>query len=91
MFTLDYLFWGVTQEGHTYNNLVPFMRTAAVLNILSLPFLLIPKLRDNDNLLTFALVILFLFPVDRQGHRPGHRRFRADHVRNGYPVHPVLR
>ncbi|MEJ2690521.1 MAG: polysulfide reductase NrfD [Deltaproteobacteria bacterium] len=59
-FTLDYLFWGVTQEGHTYNNLVPWMRTAAVLNILSLPFLLIPKLRDNDNLLTFALVILFL-------------------------------
>lgn len=59
MINLKYLFMGVTQNGHTYNNLVPWMRTAAVCNILGLLILLIPKLYKNDNLLTFGLAILF--------------------------------
>jgi len=59
MHTLDYLFWGLTEDGHTYNNLVPFMRGAMLLNVLALPFLFVPQLRDNDNLLMFGLIILF--------------------------------
>jgi Ni/Fe-hydrogenase subunit HybB-like protein len=59
MHTLDYLFWGLTEDGNTYNNLVPFMRGAMLLNVVALPFLFVPRLRDNDNLLMFGLIILF--------------------------------
>lgn len=53
---LQYLFAGL--DG--FNNLVPFMWTAAVLAFLGIIMLLIPKLRRNEKVLTVALIAVFV-------------------------------
>jgi len=51
----EYLYFGL--EGNTM--LVPFMWTSAVLSIVALVLLLVPKLRENENVLVFACLALF--------------------------------
>lgn len=60
MHTLDYLFWGLEHDGHVYNNLVPFMRGAMLLNVLALGALFIPSTKDDDSKLMTVLAIIFL-------------------------------
>jgi molybdopterin-containing oxidoreductase family membrane subunit len=56
MATFNYLFAGL--DG--YNNLVPFMWTAAVLALVGITLLLIPKIRRNEKILPWALISVFL-------------------------------
>ena len=56
MAALKYLFAGL--DG--YNNLVPFMWTAAVLAILGITLLLIPRMRRNEKVLVAALAAVFI-------------------------------
>ncbi|HZK87271.1 MAG TPA: NrfD/PsrC family molybdoenzyme membrane anchor subunit [Syntrophomonas sp.] len=56
MAALQYLFVGL--DG--YNNLAPFMWTAAVLAFLGITLLLIPKIRRNEKVLPIALIAVFI-------------------------------
>ncbi len=54
--TLDYLFVGL----HGENQLVPWMWTSVVLCIVSIIMFLIPKMKENENTLALASVLLFI-------------------------------
>ncbi|MCL5237466.1 MAG: polysulfide reductase NrfD [Nitrospirae bacterium] len=56
MYPIKYLFVGL--EGHT--NLVPWMRTAAVLAFVGLALLIYPNTRKNENILPLALIAVFI-------------------------------
>lgn len=56
MAAIKYLFVGL--DG--YNNLVPFMWTAAILAFSGITLLLIPHMRQNEKILTFALIAVFI-------------------------------
>lgn len=56
MAAFNYLFAGL--DG--YNNLVPFMWTAAVLAFLGIALLLIPRMRLNEKILPIALLAVFI-------------------------------
>lgn len=60
MHTLDYLFWGLQHDGHTYNNLVPFMRGAMLMNVIALGMLFVPCTQEDDSKLMIALALLFI-------------------------------
>ncbi len=60
MATLDYLFWGLTQDGHTYNNLVPFMRASIIMGAIGIPLLFISRAKQSDKLLALSCVLLFI-------------------------------
>lgn len=59
MHTLDYLFWGLTHDGHTYNNLVPFMRASMILGLLAIPLIFIARARQSTGLLALSCLLLF--------------------------------
>ncbi len=59
--SLRYLFFGITENGHTYNNLVPFMWTGVFLNFLSLGMFAYLKFREgNDWILGGACAAIFI-------------------------------
>ncbi len=60
MHTLDYLFWGVEHHGHTYNNLVPFMRASMAMGIVGIPLLFLSRAKKSDGLLAVACILVFL-------------------------------
>jgi len=60
MHTLDYLFWGLTHDGHTYNNLVPFMRASMILGLGAIPLIFIARARQSTGLLALSCIILFV-------------------------------
>lgn len=60
MHTLDYLFWGLTHDGHTYNNLVPFMRASMILGLLAIPLIFIARARQSTGLLSLSCLLLFV-------------------------------
>jgi molybdopterin-containing oxidoreductase family membrane subunit len=60
MHTLDYLFFGLSHNGHVYNNLVPWMQTSTVFGIAAIVMLLIPAIKAREGLLATACVLLFI-------------------------------
>lgn len=60
MHTLDYLFWGVEHHGHTYNNLVPFMRASMAMGFVGIPLLFFSRAKKSDGMLAVACILLFL-------------------------------
>ncbi|MEW6501562.1 MAG: sulfate reduction electron transfer complex DsrMKJOP subunit DsrP [Thermodesulfobacteriota bacterium] len=60
MHTLDYLFWGLSHDGHTYNNLVPFMRASMVLGLAAIPLIFIARARQSTGLLALSCALLFV-------------------------------
>ena len=59
--SLRYLFFGITEHGHTYNNLVPFMWTGVFLNFLSLGLFAYMKFKEgNDWILGGACASIFI-------------------------------
>ena len=59
--SLRYLFFGITEGGHTYNNLVPFMWVGVFLNFLSLGMFAYLKFREgNDWILGGACAAIFI-------------------------------
>ncbi|MEW6594448.1 MAG: sulfate reduction electron transfer complex DsrMKJOP subunit DsrP [Thermodesulfobacteriota bacterium] len=60
MHTLDYLFWGLSHDGHTYNNLVPFMRASMVLGLGAIPLIFIARARQSTGLLALSCILLFV-------------------------------
>ncbi len=58
---LDYLFFGITEHGVTYDNLVPFMYGFVVLGVIAIALLSIPYTRrENDFYLGLGCVLLFI-------------------------------
>ena len=60
MHTLDYLFWGLSHDGHTYNNLVPFMRASMLMGLVGIPLIFIARARQSGGLLALSCILLFL-------------------------------
>jgi [DsrC]-trisulfide reductase subunit P len=59
--SLQYLFFGLTEHGHTYNNLVPFMWAGVFLNFLSLGMFAYLKFKEgNDWILGGACAAIFI-------------------------------
>ncbi len=59
--SLRYLFFGITEGGHTYNNLVPFMWVGVFLNFLSLGMFAYLKFKEgNDWILGGACAAIFI-------------------------------
>ncbi|MDR3630113.1 MAG: polysulfide reductase NrfD [Desulfocapsaceae bacterium] len=59
--TLQYLFFGLTEHGHTYNNLVPFMWMFVFLNFAGLGLFAYLKFKEgSDMLLGAACIMIFL-------------------------------
>lgn len=56
MHTLDYLFFGL----HGHDQLVPWMRFSFVSGIIAIIMLLIPKIRQRDDTLAIACVLIFV-------------------------------
>jgi len=52
----DYLFFGIGE----YNNLVPWMWTSIILAVIALIVVLTPKIRNNENMLLFGSIAIFL-------------------------------
>ncbi len=59
MHTLDYLFWGLTENGHTYNNLVPFMRFSMFGGLIGIALLFASRAKRSDGMLVLACALLF--------------------------------
>ncbi|MGL1930638.1 MAG: polysulfide reductase NrfD [Desulfotalea sp.] len=60
--TLQYLFFGIEHNGHTYNNLVPFMWTFVVFCVAGVGFLAYNKLTKqwNEKLIMAACAMIFI-------------------------------
>ena len=56
MHTLDYLFFGL----HGHDQLVPWMRVSTIFGIIAIVMFLIPKLRQREDTLAIACVLLFI-------------------------------
>jgi len=60
MHTLEYLFWGLSHDGHVYNNLVPFMRASVVMGIVGIALIFVSRSKKSDGLLAASCVLIFL-------------------------------
>ncbi len=58
--SIEYLFFGLHEHGHTYGALVPFMWTSLVLGVTSAIVLVFPGARRNLSILVPTLVVLVL-------------------------------
>ena len=56
MHTLDYLFFGL----HGHDQLVPWMRVSTIFGIISIVMFLVPKIRQREDTLAIACVLLFI-------------------------------
>ncbi len=54
MHGLKYLFWGLEEHGHVYDQLVPWMRSAMLLGLVGIGILLVPPLRRQTKFLVVA-------------------------------------
>ncbi len=83
--TFQYLWQGI--DGH--NVLVPFMWTSAILGVISIVMLLFPKVTAGRVEARVGLRHAVHLALDRQGHRPRHRRLRPepDGAGHGIPRH----
>lgn len=59
MHTLEYLFWGLSLDGHVYNNLVPFMRASVVMGIVGIALIFVARSKQSDGLLATSCVLIF--------------------------------
>jgi molybdopterin-containing oxidoreductase family membrane subunit len=60
MHGLQYMFFGLQENGHTVGNLVPFMRVASVLAVGAAILLVIPATRRNETILAVACAATFI-------------------------------
>ena len=56
MHTLDYLFFGL----HGHDQLVPWMRVSTIFGIISIVMFLVPKIRQREDTLAIACVLIFI-------------------------------
>jgi len=60
MHPLVYLYSGITEHGHFYGKLVPWMRISSVLAVIAIILLVIPGARKREEVLVFACLSVFL-------------------------------
>jgi len=56
----DYLYTGLTENGHYYGKLVPWMWASTALAVVAITTLLFPQLRQRERVLVFSAVCVFL-------------------------------
>ncbi len=60
MYTKDYLFFGLMQDGNIFNNLVPYMQASVVIGIIGIAMILFARSRKSDILLGVSAALIFL-------------------------------
>ncbi len=60
MYTKDYLFFGLMQDGNIFNNLVPYMQASVVIGIIGIAMILFARSRKSDILLGVSAGLIFL-------------------------------
>lgn len=57
--TLDYLFFGLTHDGHVYDNLVGPMRASIAMGFVGIALLFISRAKKSDAMLTISCLLIF--------------------------------